>query len=182
MDSSSPPQPRRSDRPSGPTSCLGCRNCTMCLTQVLRQCSTLRGGDGSIVHRWWKIVWCEAQRSTKSKGRMHLLQMLHCACRALATILKCEQNFQVRACPRFGCSFPAFHLFRGRRAAGSASASDLLRSATADRAAGPAQVRGSCAGSASPNKISCRHPSISHGLSGGNCGRSPAMGAAHGRR
>ncbi len=103
-------------------------------------------------------------------------------CRALATILKCEQNFQVRACPRVGCSFPAFHLFRGRRAAGSASASDLLRSATADRAAGPAQVRGSCAGSASPNKISCRHPSISHGLSGGNCGRSPAMGAAHGRR
>ena len=106
MDSSSPPQPRRSDRPSGPTSCLGCRNCTMCLAQVLRQCSTLRGGDGSIVHRWWKIVWCEAQRSTKSKGRMHSLQMLHCACRALATILKCEQNFQVRACPRFGCSFP----------------------------------------------------------------------------
>ena len=181
MDSSSPPQPRRSDRPSGPTSCLGCRNCTMCLAQVLRQCSTLRGGDGSIVHRWWKIVWCEAQRSTKSKGQMHLLQMLHCACRAPATILKCEQNFQVRACPRFGCSFPARHRFRGRRAAGSAPANGRARkrppaTAVSGRAAGPAQVRGSCGGRGSPNKSSCRHPSISHGLSDGNCGRSPAMG------
>ncbi len=130
--------PRRSDRLSGPTSCLGCRNCSMCLTQVLRQCSTPRGGDQSIAHRWWKLFWHEAQRSTKSKGRMHSLQMLHCACRALATNLKCEQNFQVRACPRFGCSFPAHHRFGGRRAAGSAPANGRARKRpTATAVSGP---------------------------------------------